>query len=400
MSNFLKKCGKIILCILLVLILIPTAVIGFVWHNEIAGVMSFKEIRARDDAHKDGAVYELTVGGGYYLEDFIEQGGVSSDEELIDFVVDHITKGMIPVDIKKPHVGCSSFTATAENGDYIFARNYDMRKTNTCIVRTLARKGRHATISTADLGMVGMNANQNVEGLIKKITCLAAVYVPLDGMNDAGVSCGVYMTHQGPGNKDEATNQQTDRPDMTTTTFIRMVLDYADSLEDAVEIAQNYDMHDSAGSSYHYMVADSTGRSAIFEWIAGTDVTDQDGTQRELVITYNDDDENIGEQEGANDFQCVTNFIIQPNYYEKQESMRGLDRYNYLYEQLALSNGIVKDSTDAMHYLQSVGRRHWNNDGGNGITVHSIVCNMTQKTIIWIPNEQYDDPSAWFTFKF
>lgn len=397
--KFLKKHGKILICILLLLILIPVAAIGFVWHNEIAGVMSFKEIRARDDSHKDGAVYEMTVGGGYYLDDFIAQGGVSDDGELIDFVVKHITKGLIPVNIKKPEIGCSSFTATAENGDYIFARNYDMRKTNTCIVHTPAGKGRHATISTADLGLIGMNADQNVEGLMKKITCLAAVYAPLDGMNDAGVSCGVYMTYQGPEGEVEATNQQTDRPDMTTTTFLRMVLDYADSLEDAVEIAQTYDMHDSAGTSYHYMVADSTGRSAVFEWVAGTDATDHDGTQRELVITYNDDDKNIGEREGANDFQWVTNFVIQPDYYENEEDMKGLDRYNHLYEQLVLTKGTVKDSTDAMSYLQSVGRRHWNNDDDNAITVHSMVCNLTEKTIIWVPNEQYDDPSAWFTFK-
>ena len=33
--------------------------------------------------------------------------------------------------------------------------------------------------------------------LMDKIKCLAAAYAPLDGMNDAGVSCGIYMTYQG-----------------------------------------------------------------------------------------------------------------------------------------------------------------------------------------------------------
>lgn len=399
MKKSLKKWVKVLISTILLLILLPGIFVCVLWHNEITGLMSFKEIRPRDDSHKDGAVYEMTVGKDYYLDDFIRQGGVSSDEELIDFVVKHITKGIIPVDIKKPQIGCSSFTATAENGDHLFARNYDMYKTNICIVHTPAKKGRHASISTADLSMVGMNTYQDVNGFLNKVICLAAVYVPLDGMNDAGVSCGVYMTHQGPVNRDTATDQNTDRPDLTTTTFIRMVLDYADSLEDAVEIAKSYDMHDSAGTSYHYMVADSTGRSAIFEWVSETDKEDTDGTKRELVITYHDEDSQIGELEGKSDFQCVTNFIIQPNYYEKIDSMNGLDRYMLLYEELALTDGIVEDSTDAMAILQSVARRNLYHDGGWGVTVYSLVCNMTKKTIIWIPNEHYDDPSAWLRFE-
>ena len=175
-----------------------------------------------------------------------------------------LRQGLIPVHIDNPEIGCSSFTARTADGDALFARNYDMKKTNTCIVRTEGGNGRHATISTADLGLLGMDADADVEGLIDKITCLAAVYAPLDGMNDAGVAGGVCMTYQGPEGNVVATDQQTDRPDMTTTTFLRLVLDYADDLDEAVEIAKAYDMHDSAGTSYHYMVADASGRSAIF----------------------------------------------------------------------------------------------------------------------------------------
>lgn len=49
-----------------------------------------------------------------------------------------------------------------------------------------------------------------------------------------------------------------------------------DTVEEAVELAEAYDLHDSATSSYHYMVADASGRSAILEWVAGTDATDTD----------------------------------------------------------------------------------------------------------------------------
>lgn len=51
-----------------------------------------------------------------------------------------------------------------------------------------------------------------------------------------------------------------------------------------------------------------------------------------------------------------------------------------------------------MDILGIVGRRSWKNDDGNGCTVHSVVYNLTDKTMMWIPNENYNDPDAVFTF--
>ena len=394
----MKRIVKITALVLVLLLVASAAGILALWYNELASVASFKKIRARNDAHMDGAVYALNVKGGFYLEDFVAQGGVSDDSELISFVVDHITKGLIPVHIDNPEIGCSSFTAQTADGDALFARNYDMNKTNTCIVRTEGGNGRHATVSTADLGLLGMDADADVEGLIDKITCLAAVYAPLDGMNDAGVACGVYMTYQGPKGGVAATDQQTDRHDMTTTTFLRLVLDYADDLDEAVKIAKAYDMHDSAGTSYHYMVADASGRSAILEWVAATDAADTDGSARELVITYNDQDAQIGENEGSSDAQWVTNFVIQPGYYDSEEDQKGLDRYLHIEGQLMAAGGVLADERAAMDVLASVGRRSWNNDSGEHLTIHSAIYNLTDKTVVWLPNENYHDPEAWFTF--
>ena len=153
----MKRIVKITALVLILLLVAAAAGIFALWHNELASVASFRKIRARNDAHMDGAVYALNVKGGFYLEDFIAQGGVSNDSELISFVVDHITKGMIPVHLDNPEIGCSSFTAQTSDGDRLFARNYDMNKTNTCIVRTEGGNGRHATISTADLGLINIS---------------------------------------------------------------------------------------------------------------------------------------------------------------------------------------------------------------------------------------------------
>ncbi|MEE0967934.1 MAG: C45 family peptidase, partial [Clostridia bacterium] len=305
----------------------------------------------------------------------------------------------IDMGINDPEIACSSFTAKSESGDALFGRNYDFSKTNTCIVFTEKNEGRHATISTVDLQFLGIDVDKNVEGLMDKITCLAATYAPLDGINDAGVSCGIYMTYQG-GEKTIPTDQNTDKPDFTSTTLLRLILDYADNVEEAVEIASTYDLHDSARTSYHYMVADSSGKSAILEWVNGTDATDNDGSKRELKVTYNDADAHIGDMEAATDYQVITNFIIQPGYYDESpaDDKKGYDRYERIYEELNKTNGIVKDEQAAMDILSIVGRRTWKNDDGNGCTVHSVVYNLTDKTMMWIPNENYDDPDAVLKF--
>ena len=398
--SLLKKVIIGIAATLLALVLILGITIFVVWHNEIFTVASMKLIKERNDDHLDGAVYTMHVKGDFYLDDFVAQGGVKNDSELINFVTNKITKGLIKMNISDPDIGCSSFTAKSESGDVLFGRNYDFSKTNTCIVFTEKNKGRHASISTVDLQFLGMDVNKNVDSLMSKITCLAASYAPLDGINDAGVSCGIYMTYQG-GDKTVATNQNTDKPDFTSTTLLRLILDYADNIEEAVEIASAYDLHDSANTSYHYMVADSSGRSVILEWVGKTDATDNDGTKRELKVTYNDADSYIGEVEAAADHQVITNFIIQPGYYDgsSADDKKGYDRYERIYQELNKTNGVVKDEKAAMDILGIVGRRTWKNDDGNGCTVHSVVYNLTDKTMMWIPNENYNDPDAVFTFK-
>lgn len=381
--------------VLLALIVLLAGTIWAMWHNEILTLASITHIRERDDAHRDGSVYRMQVKGGFYLDEFVEQGGVKSDAELIDFITGRITRGLMDLNISAPDINCSSFTAKTPEGDVLFARNYDFYKTNTCIVYTEANKGRHASVSTVDMKFLDIDENSDLSDPMDVVSCLAAVYAPLDGVNDAGVSCGIYMTLQG--RSTVATDQNTDKPDCTSTTLLRMILDYADDLDEAVEIASAYDLHDSANTSYHYMVADPSGRSAVLEWVGETDATDNDGSARTLVVHYSDDDAALGEAEAASDYQWVTNFILQPGYYDDHPGSRrsGLDRYERIYEELSKTDGVVADERAAMDILGIIGRRTWD-AGGSMLTVHSVVYNLTDRTALWVPNERYDDPSAYY----
>ena len=393
--NSLSKLLRRIACALAALVIALAVAVFALWHNELTTLASFQKLSDRDEAHRDGAVYQINFSGDYFFDEFLSQGGASNDAELISFITRSITKGIIPMHIKTSSIACSAFTADTQSGDRVFGRNYDFSATNTAIVYTDPGEGRHASYSTIDLSFLGLDADKDVETIGQKFLTLAAPYVPLDGINDAGVACGIFMSYQGEG-KGTPTDTQTDRPDITSTTLLRLILDYADSVEDAVALAQQYDLHDSASSCFHYMVADSTGRSAILEWV-GTDADhDVDGAQRQLNVLWNDTDA----LSDSADWQVVTNFIKTPGYYDDTTAeMKGLDRYEHLAAALRETDGIVADKDAAMDLLASVGRRTWNNDDSNSNTVHSVVYDLTDKSVLWVGNEHYGEEAYTFEFQ-
>lgn len=393
--NSLSKLLRRIACALAALVIALAVAVFALWHNELTTLASFQKLSDRDEAHRDGAVYQINFSGDYSFDEFLSQGGASNDAELISFVTRSITKGIIPMHIKTSSIACSAFTADTQSGDRVFGRNYDFSATNTAIVYTDPGEGRHASCSTIDLSFLGLDADKDVETIGQKFLTLAAPYVPLDGINDAGVACGIFMSYQGEG-KGTPTDTQTDRPDITSTTLLRLILDYADSVEDAVALAQQYDLHDSASSCFHYMVADSTGRSAILEWV-GTDADhDADGAQRQLNVLWNDTDA----LSDSADWQVVTNFIKTPGYYDGTSAeMKGLDRYEHLAAALRETDGIVADKDAAMDLLASVGRRTWDNDDSNSNTVHSVVYDLTDKSVLWVGNEHYGEEAYTFEFQ-
>ena len=152
----LSKVLKRLACVLAALVIALAVAVFALWHNELATLSSLKKLSDRDEAHRDGAVYQLNVSGGYYFDDFLARGGASTDSELISFITQSITKGIIPMNIKTSTIACSAFTADTQSGDRVFGRNYDFSATNTAIVYTNPGKGRHASYSTIDLSFLGL----------------------------------------------------------------------------------------------------------------------------------------------------------------------------------------------------------------------------------------------------
>ena len=72
-------------------VLVAAIAIGVLWHNEIASVASIKMLVEAHPENRSAPVYFMDVKGDYYYDQFIEEGGDTSDGELIDYIVAKLT---------------------------------------------------------------------------------------------------------------------------------------------------------------------------------------------------------------------------------------------------------------------------------------------------------------------
>lgn len=92
---------------------------------------------------------------------------------------------------------------------------------------------------------------------------------------------------QGSSSTGIGTEQNTDKPDLVSGMLIRMILDYADDVDEAVEIAKSFDLHDVANSPNHYMVADERAAMDILDYVSF------DGKRTIYSVIYNLTDRSV-----------------------------------------------------------------------------------------------------------
>ena len=204
----------------------------------------------------------MEVKGGYYFDEFLEQGGASSDGEVSAFLSKKISKGFYTAPAGDSRVGCSVLSARSADGSHLWGRNYDWTGSVPIIVRHIPEEG-YASLSTCDFQNVTGSANTLPEGMINKMLAIAALYVPLDGVNAAGLCVADLEVNEGG-----MPDPDTEKPDLTVTTAIRLLLDRAATVDEALELLEQYDVHPSGGISHHLAISDSSGASVAVEFTA------------------------------------------------------------------------------------------------------------------------------------
>lgn len=214
---------------------------------------------------EDG-LYAMEFSGNYGFDEFLAAGGASSDSGVADYLVSFLSHGFYKADSQAQTggFGCSTIYTQDAAGTWFFGRNYDWAECQAMIVHTRPDNG-YESVSTCCLDFLGFGDGYTPDGSMpERMQSLAAIYVPLDGMNDQGLVVADLMA----GDKEE-THQQTGKPALTTTTAIRLLLDKAANVDEAIALLRQYDMNSSIGSAHHLSIADAGGRSVVVEYVNG-----------------------------------------------------------------------------------------------------------------------------------
>lgn len=303
MKRIISRIAIIIGCFVIVAVFAGIAL----FFNELRSLSSLKKV-------DDHPLYTMTYVGDYGFDEFLKVGA-KEDSDIEAFVTKRLLKGL-PIDLGVTGDGCTAFVTRNENGDVIFGRNFDFDYTPSLQVKTTPDNG-YASVSTVNLTFAGYDKDNLPEGF-NAFLALAAPYLPFDGINEKGVAMALLAVPEVHYQYDD--NKVT----LNTTTAIRLVLDKAATVDEAVELLKQYNIYFSADVDCHYLIADATGKSVIVEY--------WDGQLQTVAPT--------------DDYQVASNFVAY-NGLNIGEGYTEFDRYDAVVQAIEKNGGKLTEDQAA-----------------------------------------------------
>lgn len=331
-----KKMLKIILLGIAVLFIAFIFIICVLFGHELKSLSTLKE--------KNTGVYTMAYDGDYGFDEFLKTGA-KCDNDIETFVTKRLLKGL-PIDLNISEGGCTAFVFKNEEGDIIYARNFDFPYAPFVQLFTNPDSG-YASVSTVNLSFAGYDEDHLPTAGISfdNFLTLAAPFLPFDGMNEKGVCMALLAVPEAD------TKDDPDKVTLNTTTAIRLVLDKAASVEAAVELLKKYNIYFSGDITCHFLIADATGKSVLVEYYDG-------GLQ---VV------------ESDTDYQIATNFIAY-NGVNIGEGFTEFERYDAVEEVLQKNRFVTMEECEKLLntvgvYSEGIDKLQW-----------SVIYNLTDKT--------------------
>ena len=232
---------------------------------------------------------------------------------------------------------CSGFTAQNAAGEVLFGRNFDWRVHPALLLFTHPPGG-YASVSMVDISYLGYTQHQ--PDWADRRPLLDAPYLPFDGMNSAGLGVSMMAVSEAD------TGYDPKKATLGELEVIRLLLDNTANVDEALDLLGDYNIDFDSAVPLHYFLADSSGASAVVEFI--------DGEMR-LVAS-------------PDPWQVSTNFLLSEE--RPQAAVSSCPRYNLAYSTLQGSAGVLSES-DAMALLEDLSQ------GGDYPTIWSAVYNLT-----------------------
>lgn len=287
--------------------------------------------------------------GDYGFNTFLEQGGADSDAGVAAWLASQLEQDVF---LSGNSFGCSTLSVENRDGGYLFGRNFDWNTCNGLIVSARPENG-FSSVSTVNLDFI-RSGGMDISRFPDQIQAFVSLYAPLDGMNEKGLAVSVNMIQDSA-----AIHQDTGKPDITTTTAVRLLLDQAEDVEEAVELLRQYDFHSSMEMMVHLAVADAEGKSVVVEYV-----------DNEMIVT---------------ETPVVTNFYLAQGEKQGIGTAQSHTRYEILMQ--ALEEHGEMTEIEVRDALDSVSK---DNFGEFESTEWSIVMNQETKELIYYHREDYE----------
>lgn len=344
MRHRLKKRTKVLLITLAVVV----AGAAYLFFRIRTGLNSAIQVRKLEDG-----LYYMEYNGDYGFDRFLEAGGAYSDLEVAQFVGKDLLKGLVIPGFKTGKFGCSTLAARNAEGGVMYGRNFDWMECTAMVVKSKPKNG-YASVSTVNLDFLDLGSEYDPDNMLSKVISAASLYAPMDGINEEGLCVAVLMIDDS-----DATEQDTGKPGITTTTAVRLLLDRAADVEEAIELLKQYDMHASAGMMLHLALTDRSGRSVAVEYV---------NNEMSVIET-----------------PVVTNFYLTPGDKYGIGTEQSHTRYDMLMTRLAEQPAMdIEDMKDAMASVSK------NNFGEFASTEWTIVYDQDAGELRYYHRENYD----------
>jgi hypothetical protein len=205
-------------------------------------------------------------------------------------------------------------------GRVLVGRNFDWRLHPALLLFTRPPKA-FASMSMVDISYLGFDRGALSDENMRRL--LQAPFLPFDGLNERGLAVTMMAVPVSEGGRDPA------KITIDSLAAIRLMLDYADGVDKAIELLGGYNVDFAGGPPIHYLIADASGDSAVIEFL----------------------DDKMRVMRGDGNFQVSTNFLQFPE--PPNDGRTGCWRYNRLFEALSRADGNFS-AADGLDLLRSV----------------------------------------------
>lgn len=289
--------------------------------------------------------------GSYGFDEFLKQGGASSDEEVVEYVSGQLSSSIPKLLFGGNPFGCSTLSVANSEGGNLFGRNFDWNTCNGMIISSSPDNG-YASVSTVNMDFI-QAGGLDISKLPDTAQAIIGLYAPLDGMNEEGLAVSINMIEDS-----DTIEQDTKKPDITTTTAVRLLLNQAAGVEEALDLLEQYDLHASMGMMIHLALSDAEGKSVVVEYV-----------DNEMIVT---------------ETPIVTNFYLADGKKHGIGTSQSHERFDILKETLAKKEAMSE--TEVRDALDSVSK---DNFGEFESTEWSIVMNQKTKELTYYHRENY-----------